>query len=248
MVERIASTSQLIGTKQQQQQPIQPKAFFGEDGGKRGTSDTFDLLPWDALRVSNHFDSRNAPMRSTRKPFRSANSSSQMASIILGSGENGDLTGAHRPRLGTHVLSRDGGVDALVGGVGELAKEQLPRLRAGARWRPALTLPLREAPSMCRLRSAEVLRRFGDAQRLLRDRSQAASFHTGHSPCRGTDFSYAIGDVSGGAAVVHQLLGAMLEAVEAISQSELRPAAADGARDDQGSGSESEDGGFWVPL
>ena len=66
-----------------------PAGFFdsgehraGTPLGAGGIGDMLNPLPWDALRVANHFDSRMPEQRTSRKPSARHNGSSQMASLL----------------------------------------------------------------------------------------------------------------------------------------------------------------------
>ena len=165
-------------------------------------------LPWDALRVANHFDSRMPEQRTSRKPSARHNGSSQMASLLYGDGEAGALTGKHVPAIGQHVMLPSGGSkDGLSTGLADLARKERRRMHGGAEWTLAFELQLSAADGAT---PRAVLQRFGLAADMLRDFSSRSSFRRGEMFRR--RFAFVLGDVQGGAEKVERLLAAMFEA------------------------------------
>ena len=76
--------------------------YFGEE--YRSLDTALELLPYDELRNVCHFDSRCREIRTARRPSVRANASSQMASLLYGAGEAGQLSGARMPKVGQHVI------------------------------------------------------------------------------------------------------------------------------------------------
>ena len=180
------------------------------------TSDT--LLPFDALRGVCHFDDRLAPMRSARRPCQQANASEQMAGLLMGTHESGELTGAHVPRVGQHIVLPEGGADALSGGIAALAKDQRFKLHNGVHtsWQVAFEEEIIDADGST---SAEdVLERFSVAADVLRENANNASFR---APRANQRFAAVQGDVDGGASAVALVLSAMREACAAVTSAAM---------------------------
>ena len=176
------------------------------------TSDT--LLPFDALRPVCHFDDRLVPMRSARRPCPRANASEQMAGLLMGTHESGELTGAHVPRVGQHIVLPEGGADALSGGIAALAKEQRFKLHNGVHtsWQVAFEEEIIDADGSAS--AQDVLERFSVAADVLRENANRASFR---APRANRRFAAVQGDVDGGAAAVALVLSAMREACAAVT-------------------------------
>jgi hypothetical protein len=194
--------------------------FFGAGGNGRGADAAKQMalrpLPYDELRVACTFDGRLPRQRSARRPSPRANGSEQMANVLMGRHESTPLTGAHVADVGQHVILPEGSINALVGGVAALAKEQRFKLVHGvleesaAHWRLAFEEELSDGPSS----AAEALQVFSVAQDVLRDHAVLPSFR---SYARGGPrFAAVQGDVDGGAEAVARVLVAMQEACTAV--------------------------------
>jgi hypothetical protein len=202
-VERVALSSL------KPEKPALPSTFFASGDHRTGSiDDVFNLLPWDALRVANHFDSSLPEQRTAKAPSARHNGSSQMASLLYGDGEAGALTGKHVPAIGQHVMLPSGGTkDGLSTGLADLAREERRRLHGGAEWRLSFELQLDAADGAS---PRAVLRRFGFATDLLRDVSNRTSFRRGEMFRQ--RFAFVLGDVEGGVDKVERVLAAMREA------------------------------------
>ena len=98
-----------------------------------------------------------------------------MAHVLFAQGANDHpLAGAHRPRLGQHVLQADGGTTQLCGGLAAVWGEQRRRLKAGATWCAHFEHPL-TGPAAGVLDAQEVLRMYDAARDVLRNAAGGSS-------------------------------------------------------------------------
>ena len=200
-----------------------PASFFSAGGEGRGQHSVHDLNRWDEVRNVGRFDASRPPLRTCRRAASQANASSQMASLLMGTHEPGELTGAFVPKVGQHLTLPEGGADVLTGGLSALAKDQRHKLVLGTRtqWHQAFEL---EIPDVAMGTSAAELleERFGVAVAALRDRVSSDSYRAYRMPLRGyppgKSFAAVQGDVDkyDGRSAIERTLCAMREACAAV--------------------------------
>lgn len=205
-----------------------PASFFEAGGMGRGAdavaSSILDLHPCDELRVVCHFDATRPALRSSKRPMQQANASGQMASLLMGTHEIGELTGQKPPPVGQHVTLAEGGVDVLYGGIGALAKDQRYKLVHGTHTPWHLAFELEVPPAV--IGGADVPMDivleeiFGTASELLLNNAPSLSVRHYLMPLRGypagKNFTSLQGDVQGGGAAVEHVLRSLHEACRAV--------------------------------
>ena len=217
----------------------EPASFFSAGGEGRGGLDVEDMLPYDVLQNVCHFDDSAPKRRSTKKPMQQANASAGMADLLMGTHEQGPLTGAHVPKVGQHIMLPEGSTDVLAGGIAALAKENRFKL-PGTQGMTIPANPVSNVPSghvnahivrsgvhslwKCSYEeevvirgctsAADALERFSMAALALQDDSAPTTYKPFSR--NGPRFAALSGDVEGGKAVVDRLLASMQEACEAV--------------------------------
>ena len=139
-----------------------------------------------------------------------------MVDTIFGSSEPSALTGTKAPKMGHHLMPRQGGVAVLAGAVADVVREQAHRIRANATWKEYSSATLSIAdPNMAsnQFDPMHVLKsRYALALALLRDYALSSAYRLKEGPHR--LYAWAQGDTPGTEQQVSRLLAAVQEACD----------------------------------